>query len=190
MITRLSGRPREFDEATALAGMMQAFWVHGYEGTSLSELVRASNVKKGSLYAAFGDKHQLYLRSLDFYLDGLIESVGGLLRGPGPLASRLRELFEMTATRVAAGDRRGCFLCNASTDIAAADADVERLVRSGLARLEQLFSEALGPAYPTGQRAAKASQLLSVYMGLQALARSGYPAKSISAIVQETVAEY
>ena len=88
------------------------------------------------------------------------------------------------------GDRRGCFLCNASTDIAAVDSDVERLVRSGLARLEQLFSEALGPAYPARERAAKASHLLSVYMGLQALARSGYPAKSIRAIVDETVAGY
>jgi len=187
MITRTLGRPREFDERAALAQMMAAFWVGGYEGTSLSDLVHVSKINKGSLYAAFGNKRQIYLRSLESYLDALVASVDEALQAPGAAADHLRSLFLLSAERVAAGDRRGCFLCNSSTDMAASDADVEELVRSGLQRLEGLFAKALGPGLSARKRSAKASQLLSTYMGIQALARAGYPERSIRDIVNQTL---
>ena len=56
------GRPREFDEATVLVAAMEAFWRHGYEATSLADLCRYTGLNKGSLYQAFGDKHQLFMK--------------------------------------------------------------------------------------------------------------------------------
>ena len=50
------GRPREFDEEIALTEIMNVFWAKGFEGTTLNDLVSATGMKKGSLYAAFGDK--------------------------------------------------------------------------------------------------------------------------------------
>ena len=187
MITRTLGRPREFDEGTVLGEMMAAFWDGGYEGTSLSDLVHVSKINKGSLYAAFGSKRQIYLKALERYLDFLVTSIDEALKAPGIATDHLRSLFHVSAERVAAGDRRGCFLCNASTDMAASDTDVEELVRSGLQRLERLFGNALGPGLSARQRSAKASQLLSTYMGIQALARAGYPERSIRSIIDQTL---
>lgn len=167
--------------------MMAAFWDGGYEGTSLSDLVQVSKINKGSLYAAFGSKRQIYLKALERYLDILVTSIDEALDGPGVATDRLRSLFLVSAERVAAGDRRGCFLCNASTDMAASDSDVEKLVRSGLRRLERLFGKALGPGLTVRQRSAKASQLLSTYMGIQALARAGYRAQSIRSVIDQTL---
>ena len=61
------GRPREFDEAETLRRILDVFWTLGFEGTSLNELMEATGLQKGSLYAAFGDKRALFEAALDRY---------------------------------------------------------------------------------------------------------------------------
>jgi TetR/AcrR family transcriptional regulator, transcriptional repressor for nem operon len=58
------GRPRSFDEDEALAGAARLFAAHGYDGTSVDDLVRGLGVHRGSLYSTFGSKRALYLRVL------------------------------------------------------------------------------------------------------------------------------
>jgi len=57
---------------------MGVFWSRGYHATALPDLLRATKLSRGSLYAAFGDKHSLFLRALDRYvanaLNGWISS--------------------------------------------------------------------------------------------------------------------
>ncbi|MFX5555055.1 helix-turn-helix domain-containing protein, partial [Acinetobacter baumannii] len=69
------GRPREFDIDLAIERAMQVFWSSGYHGTSLPDLLAATRLSRGSLYAAFGDKHGLFLRALDRYLDEALARV-------------------------------------------------------------------------------------------------------------------
>lgn len=61
------GRPREFDTEQALFQAMKLFWQQGYQGTSLDDLSKTMGVTKPSLYAAFGDKEQLFLKAFDRY---------------------------------------------------------------------------------------------------------------------------
>src|ERR1700749_457432 len=62
------GRPREYDTEAAVERAMQVFWSRGYHATALPDLLRATKLSRGSLYAAFGDKHALFLRALDRYI--------------------------------------------------------------------------------------------------------------------------
>ncbi|MDA0139543.1 TetR/AcrR family transcriptional regulator [Solirubrobacter sp. CPCC 204708] len=64
------GRPRGFDADEALERAMHVFWEHGYEGACLTALTDAMGINKTSLYAAFGNKEQLFLKVLDRYADG------------------------------------------------------------------------------------------------------------------------
>jgi AcrR family transcriptional regulator len=64
------GRPRVFDPEVALDRAMHVFWAKGYEGASLSELTRAMRINRPSLYAAFGNKEQLFRKVLDRYVEG------------------------------------------------------------------------------------------------------------------------
>jgi len=59
------GRPREFDEDSALAAAAQVFRQQGYAATSIDHLVRATGIHRGSLYGTFGSKHGLFVRVLD-----------------------------------------------------------------------------------------------------------------------------
>lgn len=60
-------RPREFDEDVVLEKALHAFWLHGYEGTSLHDLIAACGLNKSSLYKAFGSKEGLFLKVVDLY---------------------------------------------------------------------------------------------------------------------------
>jgi AcrR family transcriptional regulator len=82
------GRPREFDTNEALDKALQVFWRRGYEGTSLSDLTEAMGINRPSLYAAFGNKEELFRRALDRYAD----------KGPG--AVHRQALAEPTAKGV------------------------------------------------------------------------------------------
>jgi AcrR family transcriptional regulator len=64
------GRPREFDIDEALERAMQVFWERGYEAVSLTDLTKAMGITKPSLYAAFGDKKELFRRALERYTEG------------------------------------------------------------------------------------------------------------------------
>ena len=64
------GRPREFDTEKALELATALFWRKGYEGTSLSDLTETLGITRPSLYAAFGNKENLFRKAFDRYVDG------------------------------------------------------------------------------------------------------------------------
>jgi AcrR family transcriptional regulator len=64
------GRPREFNVDEALDLALQVFWRKGYEGASMADLTEAMGITKPSLYAAFGNKEELFRKALDRYVDG------------------------------------------------------------------------------------------------------------------------
>ena len=83
------GRPRAFDSETALDRAMHVFWAKGYEGASLSRLTRAMRINRPSLYAAFGNKEQLFRKVLDRYVDGPVAYFGKALA-----AAKARDVIE------------------------------------------------------------------------------------------------
>src|SRR5260370_29670981 len=64
------GRPRAFDPDAALERAMHVFCAKGYEGAALSDLTAAMRINRPSLYAAFGNKEQLFRKVLDRYMNG------------------------------------------------------------------------------------------------------------------------
>lgn len=63
----MAGRPREFDRQKALVQARDLFWRHGYEGTSLSDLVAALGIASARIYKAFGSKEQLFREAIGHY---------------------------------------------------------------------------------------------------------------------------
>src|SRR6266566_9867153 len=104
------GRPRAFDPDVALDRAMHVFWAKGYEGAALSDLTRAMRINRPSLYAAFGNKEQLFRKVLDRYMDGPLAYFGKALAAP-----KARDVIEQILFGAArmAGDPRlpsGCLM--------------------------------------------------------------------------------
>jgi len=77
-----AGRPRAFDVDKALGSALELFWRHGYEGTSLAMLTEAMGINTPSLYAAFGNKEELFSRALERYLQNPASHMDGALKEP------------------------------------------------------------------------------------------------------------
>ncbi|GAA3158228.1 MULTISPECIES: TetR/AcrR family transcriptional regulator [Nonomuraea] len=76
------GRPRAFDAEAALEKAMTVFWAQGYEGASLTDLTEAMGISRKSLYAAYGNKEDLFRKALRRYAEGPGAYVAEALREP------------------------------------------------------------------------------------------------------------
>jgi AcrR family transcriptional regulator len=76
------GRPRSFDADEALDTALEMFWQHGYEGTSVAMLTEAMGINMPSLYAAFGNKEELFKKVLDRYIEEPASYLPNALKAP------------------------------------------------------------------------------------------------------------
>jgi len=181
---KVMGRPREFDEDEALARIMDVFWEKGFEGTSMTDLETATGLRKGSLYAAFGDKRAMYLKALALYDRTAVDETVRVFSGIDTPERRIGKFLQAPIDAVAVeNDRRGCFLCNASIDQAAVDPETQSLVNGSLERLGRVLEKVLSElsTKDNNRRRADAQHLLSVYFGLRVLARAGQPIRMLKA---------
>ncbi|MFO7271235.1 TetR/AcrR family transcriptional regulator [Sphaerobacter thermophilus] len=170
-------RTKEFDPDAALQAAMELFWAKGYEATSVADLVEHLGIGRGSLYATFGDKHQLYLAALRRYQETQ-PPVVELLSQPGPVLPAVRALVERYAEEAACDtERRGCMLVNAATERLPADRQVARVVEAGWDTLETALTAALiraraqGELSPDKDPRALARFLLVVLQGIRVVGK-------------------
>jgi TetR/AcrR family transcriptional repressor of nem operon len=171
-------RHKEFDPDTAVERAMQQFWSDGYAGTTPQLLVDALGIGRGSLYNAFGSKHELYERALIRYRDRESQRVIDALDGTGSAIDRLHGAMRVVAGSAgAASRRRGCLMTNAATELAEDDEAVANLVRSTFRRQRDAFrmtlrqGQADGSVDPTRDADEMATYLLTLLNGVQVLAR-------------------
>ena len=104
------GRPREFCPEAALDAALGVFWRHGYEGASLSDLTAAMGINRPSLYAAFGNKEELFRRAVDRYAERAGACFAAALAEPTARAAVERALRETVASVTDCRRPAGCFL--------------------------------------------------------------------------------
>jgi len=146
------GRPREFDVEAAVERAMDVFWSRGYHGTALPDLLRATRLSRGSLYAAFGDKHSLFLRSLDRYIaDALARMELEFDPRKDPIDGLRAYLTGYVERTSGANGRRGCLLVATAMEMAGHDAEIGRRVASFFRAMERRVADALSRAKVAGK---------------------------------------
>lgn len=140
------GRPREFDLDEALDRALEVFWAKGYEGTSIPDLTEAMGINRPSLYAAFGNKEELFRKALDRYAEKPAGYVREALAEPTARAV-MEKLLRGAADSLS--DRkhpRGCLLVQGALACGEEADSVRREVASrrdaGLTALRERFERA------------------------------------------------
>lgn len=156
------GRPREFDADVALDKALHVFWQRGYEGASLADLTEAMGINRPSLYAAFGNKEELFRRALDRYVE----------RGPGRAVREAlteptaRGVVELLLRNVAIAltdpcNPRGCLAVQGALTCGEASDAIKQELCKRRAETEQMLRDRLERAKAEGDLAldADSSQL-------------------------------
>lgn len=172
-------RPREFEEEDVLDAAAECFWRRGLAATSVRDLSEATGLSQPSLYNAFGDKQQLFARSLERYAAQSMRARISRLEKTHAPADAIRAFFrELVARSLADPDRRGCLIVNSALEVAPHDAAMRRVIGAYLAELEAFFLRCLERARDEGSLAAGhdvadlARQFLGLLLGLRVAARA------------------
>ena len=143
-------RTKQFDPEQAVEKAMELFWCRGYEATSLDDLCEHMGIGKGSFYATFGSKQDLYKRALEKYRALSGAQVVELLSAPGPLRPRLRTMLHRFIADTMR-DRRGCLMGNAAAERGGVDAATAGCVRASFGDVERAVAEAIARAQAEGE---------------------------------------
>ncbi|MEU2675299.1 TetR family transcriptional regulator [Streptomyces sp. NPDC007107] len=146
-------RTKEFDPDAALQAALELFWRRGYEATSMADLVEHLGIGRASIYATFGNKHELYLKAMDRYSEGCDPFIMAELSQPGPALPAVRALVRRFAAEAAAPEGRlnGCLITNTASELAPHDPDAARRVEISWEHIETLLHSALVRARAQGE---------------------------------------
>ncbi|MCX6046804.1 MAG: TetR/AcrR family transcriptional regulator [Chloroflexi bacterium] len=180
-------RPREFDQAWVLDQATELFWTQGYERTSIQDLCDQLGIHRGSLYATFGDKHELFLTCLDRFRQSAQSRVFSILEEPGEPKELLERFFEKSIDNSMSNDkqRRGCFIANTAMGLAAFDPRVASRVEAYCLDSENWFYNFLLRAQKAGKIKSKhnlrelARFLVSTKQGLHVMAKTATDRKTL-----------
>jgi AcrR family transcriptional regulator len=148
------GRPRAYDPQTALQQALGVFWNTGYSGASLDSIATAAGMNRPSLYAAFGDKHALYIKALEQYWEFAAASMHEALTDLDlPLAEALQRFYEGQLSIYFSGDGqpRGCFAIGTATTEAVEDPQIREVLSDRLSRLDADLKVRLQAAKEAGE---------------------------------------
>lgn len=192
---RTRGRPRQYDPERALAKAAEAFWKHGYAATSLDDLVAATGMNRPSLYAAFGDKRDLYLKTLTRYQQQSRAIGAQITADDPPLRVFLKRFYEAAlAIYLESGDEaRGCYSISTAPAQAVTDAGVRDFLAASISGTDAFVAKQIVKARERGEVPSDADPQALAQLATAALhtiavrARVGVPRKQLKAVAAAAI---
>lgn len=190
------GRPRAYDPQIALRRAMERFWKSGYSGTSLDEICAETGMNRPSLYAAFGDKHRLYLQALEAYWQLSLQAMREALADNGQsLSDALMRAYDGQLSIYFSGEGppRGCFVVGTAITEAMEDQDVRASLAEGVRMLDADFVARFQIALERGELksdadpAALAVLAAAMLHTLAIRARAGVPRAELREMARKAV---
>jgi AcrR family transcriptional regulator len=189
------GRPRAYQPEVALAKALDLFRKDGFAATSLDDLSAATGMNRPSLYGAFGDKRELYIKAHARYRADARAAMADIFKTELPIRKRLARIFAVALDIYLSGESgpRGCFTVMTAASEAIADPEIRGMVRDGFVELDKAFAACFRIAKEKAELPASANpqvlaQLASATIHTIAIrARAGVSRKELEAIVKGAI---
>ncbi len=144
------GRIKEFKDKEALEKAMILFWKKGYENTSLKDLLSEMDILNGSFYNSYGNKKNLFMKTLDFYAEEVTAKRGALLAECPNFKEGIRLLFqEMFQCFDDNTAPKGCLLVNSISNDLLQDPEIQKYVKTEIDNFKLFFEQQLREAVET-----------------------------------------
>ncbi|QIP07691.1 TetR/AcrR family transcriptional regulator [Bradyrhizobium symbiodeficiens] len=189
------GRPRAYQPDIALGKALDLFRTQGFASTSLDDLSEATGMNRPSLYGAFGDKRELYIKSYQRYREEARAAMVEIFRQEMPVRQRLERIFASALNIYLSGDSgpRGCFTVVTAASEAVGDPEIRAMVLDGLTELDKAFTNCFRRAKEKGELPESAepavlAQIASATIHTIAIrSRARVPRKELEAIVKGAI---
>jgi AcrR family transcriptional regulator len=189
------GRPRAYQPEIALGKALDLFRKDGFAATSLDDLSAATGMNRPSLYGAFGDKRELYIKSYQRYRDDARAAMLEIFRSEMPIRQRLARIYAVALDIYLSGEEgpRGCFTVMTAASEAVFDSEIRAMVLEGFAELDKAFAACFRLAKQKGELPPSAdpvvlAQLASATIHTVAIrSRAGVPRKELEAIAKGAI---
>jgi AcrR family transcriptional regulator len=189
------GRPRAYQPDIALGKALDLFRKDGFAGTSLDDLSAATGMNRPSLYGAFGDKRELYIKSYARYRADARAVMVEIFRKEMPIRERLKRIYASALAIYLSGEEgpRGCFSVMTAASEAVFDADIRAMVLDAFLELDKAFAACFRLATESGELSPAAdpvvlAQLASATLHTVAIrARARVPRGELEAIVKGAI---
>ena len=189
------GRPRAYQPEIALGKALDLFRKDGFTATSLDDLSAATGMNRPSLYGAFGDKRELYIKSYQRYRADARAAMIDIFGGQLPIRQRLERIYAAALDIYLSGEAgpRGCFTVMTAASEAVADPDIRKLVLEGFSELDKAFAACFRLAKENGELSPSADpQVLAILASatihtIAIRARAQVPRKELEAIVKGAI---
>jgi AcrR family transcriptional regulator len=189
------GRPRAYQPDVALGKALDLFRKDGFAATSLDDLSVATGMNRPSLYGAFGDKRELYIKSYQRYRADARAAMMDIFRDEQPIRTRLARIYAVALDIYLSGDEgpRGCFTVMTAASEAVSDPQIRAMVLEGLFELDKAFAACFRLARERGELPASAdpgvlAQLASATIHTIAIrARAQVPRRELEAIIRGAI---
>jgi AcrR family transcriptional regulator len=189
------GRPRAYQPEIALGKALDLFRKGGFAATSLDDLSAATGMNRPSLYGAFGDKRELYIKAYQRYRADAAAAMIDIFREEQLIRRRLQRIFAVALDIYLSGDAgpRGCFTVMTAASEAVSDPDIRAMVLQGFSELDKAFAACFRLAKEKGELAPSAdpavlAQLASATIHSIAIrARARVPRKELESIVNGAI---
>jgi AcrR family transcriptional regulator len=189
------GRPRGYQPEIALGKALDLFRKDGFAATSLDDLSAATGMNRPSLYGAFGDKRELYIKSYARYRADARAAMIDIFRDELSIRKRLERIYAVALDIYLSGEAgpRGCFTVMTAASEAVSDPDIRAMVLEGLSELDKAFAACFRIAREKGELPPSAdphvlAQLASATLHTVAIrARARVPRKELEAIVKGAI---
>jgi AcrR family transcriptional regulator len=176
---------------------MDVFWRDGFAATSLDTISAATGMNRPSLYAAFGDKRDIYVKAYQRYRERARERMAEIFTSQLPLHALLRQIYAIAIDMYVSGEDgpRGCFTVMTATSEAVADPEIRELAVTGLVEMDRAFARLFKAAQVKGELPASADPVMqgqlatSTIHTLAVRARVRLPRKELDAIADASVAQ-
>ena len=150
---RPRGRPRAYEPEVALRQAASAFWKNGYAGTSLDDIAAATGMNRPSLRAAFGDKHDIYVKALRDYWERKFATMHEAFAQGDTLAETLAKVYDAALGIYFSSEEQvlGCFVVGTAVTEAPGDPEIQGVVAEGFRKLDAEFERRFKRASKAGE---------------------------------------
>jgi TetR/AcrR family transcriptional regulator, copper-responsive repressor len=189
------GRPRAYQPEVALGKALDLFRQDGVAATSLDDLSAATGMNRPSLYGAFGDKRELYIKSYQRYRDDARAAMIDVFRIEMPIRNRLERIYSIALDIYLSGEAgpRGCFTVMTAASEAVGDPQIRAMVQEAFSELDRAFARCFRLAKEKGELPASTDpavlgQIASATMHSMAIrARARLPRRELEAMAKGAI---